>query len=69
MKLIKTCRKIRNFKLDIQGSKLTRKLNEVQRELEERQHLPKIMPAELSTAVTYGPDKLEKNPIDAIDND
>jgi len=29
MKLIKVCRKIRNFKIDIQVSKLTRKLNEI----------------------------------------
>ena len=36
MKLLKICRKVRNFKIDIQVSKLTRKLNEVQRELEER---------------------------------
>jgi hypothetical protein len=40
MKLLKICRKVRNFKIDIQVSKLTRKLNEVQRELEERKHLP-----------------------------
>ena len=36
MKLLKVCKKIRNFKIDIQVTKLTKKLNEIARELEER---------------------------------
>jgi predicted metal-dependent hydrolase len=39
MKLLKVCKKIRNFKIDIQVTKLTKKLNEISRELEERQYL------------------------------
>lgn len=27
------------------------------------------MPAELTSVITYGPDNLNKNPLDAIDND
>lgn len=36
MKLLKVCKKIRNFKIDISITKLTKKLNEAARELEER---------------------------------
>jgi predicted metal-dependent hydrolase len=39
IKLLKVCKKIRNFKIDIQVTKLTKKLNEISRELEERQYL------------------------------
>jgi Leucine-rich repeat (LRR) protein len=39
MKLLKVCKKIRNFKIDIQVTKLTKKLNEISREIEERQYL------------------------------
>lgn len=69
MKLIKICRKVRNFKIDIQVSKLTRKLNEIQRELEERQNLPRESSHDFQTYLTYGPENLTKNPLDAIDND
>jgi hypothetical protein len=69
MKLLKICRKVRNFKIDIHVSKLTRKLNEVQRELEERQHLPQANKDEFENMVTYGTEKLKRNPLDAIDND
>jgi len=64
MKLLKICRKVRNFKIDIQMSKLTRRINEVQRELEERQHLPLSNHDDFESIVTYGPDKLKKNPLD-----
>ena len=69
MKLLKICRKIRNYKIEIQLSKLTKKLNEVQRELEERQHLPQTNHDEFEPLITYGPDKQMKNPLDVIDND
>lgn len=39
MKLLKVCKKIRNFKIDIQVTKLTKKMNEIAREIEERQYL------------------------------
>lgn len=64
MKLLKICRKVRNFKIDIQVSKLTRKLNEVQRELEERKHLPQSNHEDFEQIVTYGPEKLKRNPLD-----
>ena len=38
-KLIKICKKIRNFKIDLNIIKLTKKLNEITRELEERQYI------------------------------
>lgn len=70
LKLIKICKKVRNFKIDIQASKLTRKLNEIHRELEERQHLPTADKAgDLPQVVLYGFDSQAKNPLDAIDND
>jgi len=50
-------------------SKLTRRLNEVQRELEERQYLPQIFSEEFESVVTYGPEKLKRNPLDSVDND
>jgi Leucine-rich repeat (LRR) protein len=37
IRLLKICKKIRNFKIDINLTKLTKKLNEITRELEERQ--------------------------------
>ena len=69
MKLLKICRKVRNFRVDIQMSKLTRKLNEIQRELEERQNISKAGFENFDKVVLYGPDKLPKNPLDDIDND
>jgi hypothetical protein len=39
IKLVKICQKIRNFKIDISVTKLTKKLNEITRELEERQYI------------------------------
>ena len=50
-------------------SKLTRRINEVQRELEERRHLPLSNHEEFDSIVTYGPDKLKKNPLDLVEND
>ena len=46
-----------------------KKMGEVQRELEERQHLAQKMPAGIEPAVTFGPERLDKNPLDKIDND
>lgn len=67
MKLIKLCKKIRNFKIDIQVSKLTRKLNEIQREQEERLYLPSHSDTEFKSFVFFGPEKLGKNPLDQIE--
>jgi hypothetical protein len=39
MKLLKICRKVRICKIDIQTSKLIKKLHEINREFEERQFL------------------------------
>ena len=50
-------------------SKLIKKLNEVQRELEERQNLCQTNHADFESVVTYGPDNLKGNPLDAIEND
>ena len=36
MRLLKICTKIKNFKIDISVNKLTKKINEITRELEER---------------------------------
>lgn len=69
MKLIKICRKIRNFKIDIQVSKLTRKLNEIQREQEERQYLPSECSTDFKTYVMFGPDQLHRSPLDNIDRE
>lgn len=69
MKLLKICRKVRTFKIDIQISKQIRRLNEVQRELEERQNLPQVYNDEFETMVFYGPEKAKKNPLAQIEND
>ena len=55
-KLLKICRKVRICKIDIQTSKLIKKLHEINRELEERQHLSQTNKAEFENMVTYGPD-------------
>jgi hypothetical protein len=60
------------FKLSLDFIQLSRQfgdVNEVQRELEERQHLPQTNKDEFESMVTYGPEKLKRNPLDAIDND
>jgi hypothetical protein len=44
-------------------------MNEVQRELEERKHLPQNNHDQFDQIVTYGPEKLKKNPLDSIEND
>ena len=38
MRLLKICKKIKNFKIDISVNKLTKKFNEISRELEERKY-------------------------------
>ncbi len=50
-------------------SKLTRRINEVQRELEERQHLPMNNYDDFESILTYGPEKYKKNPLDLVEND
>lgn len=40
-KVLKIAKKIRNFKIDIQVTKLLKKLHEVSRELEEREYFAK----------------------------
>lgn len=67
-KLLKICRKVRICKIDIQTSKLIKKLHEINRELEERQHLSQTNKAEFENMVTYGPDQQKSNPLDKIDN-
>ena len=70
MKLLKICRKVRTFKIDIQISKQIRRLNEVQRELEERQMLPQHnFNDEFEPIILFGADKQKKNPLDQIEND
>jgi phosphoglycerate-specific signal transduction histidine kinase len=39
MKLLKICKRLRINKIDMQTSKLTKKLQEIQREIEERIHI------------------------------
>jgi hypothetical protein len=54
MKLLKVCKKIRNFKIDIQVTKLTKKLNEVAREIEERHYLTQTNKDQFEQVFTYG---------------
>ena len=68
MKLLKICRKTRICKLDIQQSKLIKKLHEINRELEERQYLNQTNQSEFEPVFTYGPDNATTNPLDRIDN-
>ena len=44
-------------------------MNEVQRELEERQNLPQGNHEDFESLITYGPEKLKRNPLDAIETD
>ena len=69
MKLLKICRKVRICKLDIQHSKLIKKLHEINRELEERQYLNQTNRDEFENVFTYGPEQAVVNPLDKIDND
>jgi hypothetical protein len=39
IKLVKICKKIRNFRIDMNVTNLTKKLNEITREIEERQYI------------------------------
>lgn len=39
LKLLKLCKQIKTFKIDIQLTKLTKKMHEVTREIEERQYI------------------------------
>jgi len=61
LKLLKICKKIRTFKIDIQVTKLMKKLQEIGRELEERNCLP-------STQETFVPfqNGSRKNPLDDV---
>jgi signal transduction histidine kinase len=67
MKLLKICKKIRNFKIDIQVTKLTKKLNEITRELEERQYLNQTNKDQFESVFTYGAVNSKKNPLDEIE--
>lgn len=69
IKLLKICRKTRVCKLDIQQSKLIKKLHEINRELEERQYLSQTNRGEFESVFTYGPDNAKVNPLDKIDNE
>lgn len=50
-------------------SKLIKRLNEVQRELDERRHLPMGNHDDFESLITYGIDKNKRNPLDVIAND
>ena len=67
-KLLKICRKVRICKIDIQTSKLIKKLHEINRELEERQYLPQNNKLEFESMFTYGTEQSKTNPLDKIDN-
>lgn len=69
MKLLKICKKIRNFKIDIQLTKLAKKLNEITREIEERQYLNFREKDGFESIVSYGATNSKKNPLDDIDHE
>jgi replicative superfamily II helicase len=69
MKLLKVCKKIRNFKIDIQVTKLTKKLNEISRELEERQYLSQTNKEMFESVFSYGALGQKKNPLDEIEHE
>lgn len=69
MKLLKICKKIRNFKIDIQVTKLTKKLNEIARELEERQYLTQTNKDIFESVFTFGAVNAKKNPLDEIEHE
>ena len=69
MKLLKVCKKIRNFKIDIQVTKLTKKLNEISRELEERQYLSQQNKDAFESVFSYGALGQKKNPLDEIEHE
>lgn len=69
VKLLKVCRRVRNLKIDLQVTKLNKKLKEAFRELEERQNLPKEGLEQFQALVKYGPDSLDRNPLDSIATD
>ena len=56
MKLLKICRMVRTFKIDVHISKLTMRLNQVQRELEERTMLPSNNHDEFDSPIYFGND-------------
>lgn len=55
MRLLKVCKKIKNFKIDISVNKLTKKINEIMRELEERQYYSLSNKDQFDSIFTYGP--------------
>ena len=69
MKLLKICRKVRISKLDIQQSKLIKKLLEISRELDERHFINQNNKSEFDSVFTYGPEKVNQNPLDQLDNE
>ena len=69
MKLLKLCQKVRISKIEINQSKLIKKLLEITRELEERQYISQSNKDEFENVYLYGPEQVSRNPLDQIDND
>ena len=63
--VLKICKKLRLKKLEILTERLTRKLQEVERELDERTHLPPSSD-QFECVCTFGPEQLKQNPIERI---
>ena len=56
-------------KLDIQASKLCKKLHMIQRELEERQNISRDNREDFESVFTYGMENMPYNPLDEIENE
>lgn len=68
LKLIKVGKNLRTFKLDIDITRLTKKLYMVTRERDERTILPQSHPNELARVVLFGDDKTLENPLDVTEH-
>lgn len=68
IRILKICKNLRRKKLEIQADKLTRKLGEVEREIEERQYITEAK-GTFEAMCTYGPDNRTENPLDQIDTE
>lgn len=67
VRVLKICKSLRRKKLESQIGKLTRKLQEVDREIEERQHISLSNKADFEPVFTYGPNlNLRSNPLDEV---
>lgn len=82
IKLLKICKKIRSLKIDFSVNKLTKKYNEVCRELEERQYYAQnsnilykvfnwfvIGKEQFESVFMYGLSNAKKNPLDELDQE